>query len=748
MIGHLVPSPDSRSFGPTRAGRKDKAHRTYRLVGVTALLALLAAVGVGLVPAPSRAEEGPSKVVILGFDGADAQMVRDWMDAGELPNLDRLRKQGTFSDLRPTNPPQTPVSWSTFATGLDPGSTEIFDFLKRDVKTYAPDFAMTKPSEAPFAFGPKNPLYLSAGLAAVAFLILLILGALFRRARIGLLLGLVAGVGAFLWARPFVAENVPEHRPIAINQRQGTPFWQILGDRGINSTVIRVPQTFPPDPNPGGRLLSGLGVPDIRGTFGTYSFYTSEVVAQGDTDTEMGGKVVLLDVERGDPEVKTILYGPFNKLFPEPPEIFLPLTISMDWDRHAVQLHLPDQVVDLEQGQWSDFVQLEFPIRKLIKVHGIARFYLIELDREIKLYMSPINIDPVDPIVPITSPKGFAQDIHDQIGNWKTLGWALDTWSLNENVLPEEVFAEDFDFTVGKFEQILDSFFDNPENRLYCQVFYFTDRAGHMFYRFLDPTHPAYDPALAPKWGDFILQSYKRMDAIVGHVMERLPEDGVLLVCSDHGFANWKRSFNMNTWLVRNGFMTLKGQDQNKLMTLDDLFVEGQFWPNVDWERTRVYALGLGALYVNLLGREKYGIVTPGAEYDQLCRDVAEKMEAYIDPETGEHPIFKVYRRDEMYNKFDPDIIPDMRAANNLGYRVSWQTSLGGVPREMFEENKDKWSGDHCSLDPSLVHGILFCNRPLRVSAPGIEDLFPTILSMFGVPVPNDADGKALPFAN
>ena len=748
MIGQPISSCVPRSFGPLPA-RCKIASRARRIIGHGTMLVFFC---IAMISAPEKAQaqDGPSKVVVLGFDGADAAMVRNWMDEGKLPNLDRLRKQGTFSDLIPTNPPQTPVSWSTFATGKDPGSTEIFDFLKRDVHTYAPDFAMTKPSEAPFAFGPKNPLYMGAGAAGAAFLLLLILGALItRKGWVGLLVGLVGAGVVFPLARSFVAENVPQKRPIAINQRKGTPFWQILSDHGIHSTIIRVPQTFPPDPNPNGRLLSGLGVPDIRGTFGTYSFYTSEVVPQGSADTEMGGKVILLDVERGDSQVKTFIHGPFNKLFDDPPEIHLPATLALDWENHSIEIQLPEQTVQLRQGEWSDFVRLEFPIRKLVKVHGIARFYLIELDREVKLYMSPINIDPLDPIVPITDPPDFAAEIHDHIGDWKTLGWALDTWALNENVLQEEVFAEDYEFTISKFEEILSSFLENPDERLYCQIFYFTDRAGHMFYRFLDPNHPAYDPALAPQWGDFILRAYQRMDAIVGRVMDRMPPDGVLLICSDHGFANWKRSFNTNTWLVRNGFMTLKGQDQNQLLTLDDLFVEGQFWPNVDWERTRVYALGLGALYVNLLGREKQGIVTPGAEYDQLCLDVAAAMEAYVDPDTGEHPVAKVYRRDEMYKRFDPDIIPDMRVANTYGYRVSWQTSLGGVPREMFEANDDKWSGDHCSLDPSLVHGILFCDQPLALNeVPGIEDIFPTLLSLFDVPIPSDTDGQALAIRN
>jgi len=713
---------------------------------VSTLVVLLGTI-LFVCPTTLHAQTDPSKVVVLGFDGADAKMVEEWMDAGHLPNMDKLRREGTFSDLLPTNPPQTPVSWSTFATGLDPGSTEIFDFLKRNVDTYRPDFAMTKPSTETFQFGEKNPLYLGAAVAAAVFLLLFIIGSLVtRKPALGLVIALVAGAGSFLWARGFIDENVPDTRPIAINQRQGTPFWQILSERGIHSTIIRVPQTFPPDDNPGGKLLAGLGVPDIRGTFGTYSYYTSEIFSgKGGGDTEMGGKSMLLDIEPGDESVETVINGPFNKLFSEPPEILLPLEIEMDWQNKSVLLKFQGQEVSLREGEWSNFVRMEFAMRKLVKVHGIARFHLLEMGPHLKLYMSPINLDPLKPIVPLTYPADFSKDIQSKIGDWKTLGWALDTWALNENVTSETDFAEDTDFTVTKFEEILDQFLDNPEERLYCQVFYFTDRAGHMFYRFLDTEHPAYDPALAPDWSDYILDSYKRMDKIVGNVMDRLPEDGVLMICSDHGFADWHRSMNINTWLVRNGFMVLEGQGENPLMTLDDLFVDGEFWQNVDWERTKAYALGLGAIYINVLGREKDGIVSRGAEYDQVCREIQEKLQAFVDPETGEHPVSKVYSRDEMYNNYDPDLIPDLRAANNFGYRVSWQTSLGGVPREMFEINEDKWSGDHCSLDPQLVKGIFFSSQKLTLpEQPGIEDMFPTLLSLFDVPIPAGTDGQIL----
>lgn len=707
----------------------------------SALLCLLA-----LAPASVAAEaaSAPSKVIVLGFDGADARLVEQYMQEGYLPNLNRLRRQGSYSPLVPTNPPQTPVSWSTFATGLDPGQHEIFDFLKRDPDTYAPDFAMMTPTTAPFLFGPRNPLYLGLGVAlALLLLVGLLAGIISRRPLVGLIAGLVVAAPGFVFARSFVAENIPEKRPVAVNNRKGTPFWQTLAAAGFRSTVIRVPQTFPPDRNPGGRLLAGLGVPDIRGTFGTYTFYTSEPFTFKQ-DTEKGGKVVLLDAQEGTPEVETIVYGPFNKLFDDPPEITLPMTVRMDWGARAVTIKVSGQEFRLREGEWSEFIRFEFPVRKLVKVRGIARFNLLQLGPHLKLYLQAINFDPQEPVLPITDPAGWSKEIYKLVGNWKTLGWAMDTWALDEGVTTEKEYAEDRDYFVTRFERMMDHFIGDPADRLFVQVFYYTDRDGHMFWRFLDEQNPAFDPDKASDWRSFIRESYQRMDRAVGKAMEKLPPDGVLFVVSDHGFSSWRHSFNINTWLVRNGFMVLKGQDDG-MKTLDDLFVSGSFFQNVDWSRTRAYALGLGCVYINLLGRERDGIVSPGAEYDQVCREIQERLEAFVDPATGEHPVHKVYRRDEMYSDFDPDLIPDLRAANGLNYRVSWQTSLGGAPPDYFEKHASPWSGDHCSLDPQLVRGILFCSRPLSADpTPQMHDFVPTLFSLYGLPAPAEMPGRSL----
>src|SRR3954469_2577055 len=148
-----------------------------------------------LVPLAALAKE---KVIVLGFDGVDARYTEQWMNEGKLPNLARLREAGTFRPLRPTVPAQTPVSWSTFSTGIDPGRTGIFDFLRRDPKTYLPLFAAFDETKEPFLLGEKNA-YAAGG----AVLILFALIALFFKRIVRyvvLALAVVLGVSAFVAA--------------------------------------------------------------------------------------------------------------------------------------------------------------------------------------------------------------------------------------------------------------------------------------------------------------------------------------------------------------------------------------------------------------------------------------------------------------------------------------------------------------------------------------------------------------------
>jgi len=684
-----------------------------------------------------------TKVIVLGFDGADARYTEQWMNEGKLPNMAKLRQSGTFRPLRPTLPAQTPVSWSTFTTGIDPGRTGIFDFLRRDPRTYLPVFAAFDETKEPFLLGHKNPIAAAVAVFVIFGLIALLTG---RWSRIGgAVVGVIAvglAIGAFAATRKYI----PTSRPGVVNRRQGIPFWEVAARAGRKATVVHVPVTFPAnDFGHDDHLLSGLGVPDMSGRVGKPFYFTSELDFHRSGSNEFSIEVMQLEDNKG--VIRTSIQGPPNKLFGNPPYITIPMTITVAGDRSSVTIEESGQKITLRAGEWSDWVEFVFAFNPLIKLHGISRFHLIASQPEIKLYLSPINFDPrmLPPGFRVSSPAKWALQLAQQFGLYKTIGWQIDTWAISEGFADEQMFLDDMNWTVAKDRKMFESFLNGPDDLL-VQQFEFPDRVGHVFWRTMDPKHPAYDPALAAKWGGTLLKAYQLMDAIVGDAMAAAQKkNAALLVLSDHGFASFRKSVNYDTWLVMNGYMTLKSGVQVKERNVEMLFDQGQFWENVDWSKTRAYAMGLGELYINLKGREAQGIVNPGAEYDALKKELKERLVALTDPETGEHPVRRVIAREEVYRQFDPNMIPDLFLTNNDGYRVSWQTSLGGIPKNILEPNKQVWSGDHCSVDPELVKGIFFYNRKLATDrAPYIADVYPTVLGLLRVAAPYALDGVDL----
>lgn len=717
---------------------------------------------------------GPAnKVIVLGFDGADPTLARKYMAEGIMPNFQKLASEGYFQDLTVTNPPQTPVSWASFMTSWNPGRTQVFDFLKRDALTYKPSFALMGEGSKPFLFGKRNPWAVPLAGGICALLLPLILRLLIRRGSwkgwsvAALLLAATCG-GAGWWAARYLPARIPD----PINFRKGRPFWETAADSGKKALVFRVPDTFPAGPFRDGRLLSGLGVPDMRGRVGTpYLFTTDAALTAG--DNEFSVDLVALDFTQS-PNFKTTIQGPFNKPFYEyamedalggctdpsaadairkkmaerlekggvKKTVDVPLEIAWDEAAGAASYVLQGQRGTLKPGQWSPWVVIEFQFSRLVKLKGMARFYLLSATPNLSLYMSPLHFHPEDHGIPISYPRDYAEKLLRRFGYYKTMGWAIDTWTISSGLCDETQFLSDMNETEDAYEKMMLSLLKDGDWDLYVQVFEFTDRVAHILWRYMDPQHPMYDAAKAKAMEDEMRKGYARMDRIVGEALAAAGKDTPVLVVSDHGFASFRRAVNYNRWLLDNGYMALKGD--TGVMTLEDLFDDNKLlFKNVDWAHTRVYALGLGNLYINLKGREKEGIVSPGAERDALVAELKEKLPQMVDPQTGGKPVEAVYSREEIYREFDPAMCPDLRVTSTPGYRVSWQTSLGGVPEALVEDNMKAWSGDHCSMDPKYVPGILLANRPLKPQ-PNMLDVAPTILDLLGVPVPKEMEGKSL----
>ncbi len=680
-------------------------------VAVVLLLASLLPVACGPSAPPAKFKQ---KMVILGFDGMDPRLVQQWMQEGKLPNFKKLADRGGFYRLQTSTSPESPVSWASFAIGGNAAKSNIFDFLVRDVKTYVPDLGMVKREMPSFLFN-----------------------------------------------------YVPLGRPKVTSLRGGTSFWVTAGEAGVRSAILTVPVTFPPENVPAGKMLSGLPLPDIRGTVGTFYYFATDLSRYEEGNTEMGGILKRLAFD-GD-VAHSELTGPANPIVQEQMaalrkkgatlgdadeaemaaleaqrDVRVPFTVRWDRQGRSATIDVQGQTIHLAEGAWSGWVPLEFRVNFLVRLYGMAQFYLVRASGELQLYMSPVNWRPDKPVMPISAPTRFVGDLYDSLGTFRTLGWAEATWPLNEDRIDEKTFMDDLYRAFDDRARIILHEIDSKQFDLVVGVIESTDRVQHMFWRFIDPTHPMYDPVAAAKYGDSIERVYERCDQLVGEVLQRVDPDTLVFVLSDHGFHSFKYGVNLNTWLVDNGYIARQGRPLGE-KNLNDMFGGGgQFWEGVDWSRTRAYSLGLGQIYFNLKGREGQGIVNPGEDYKRLADELSAKLLTMTDPKTGQRIVRNVYKRDDVYSGPYIDNAPDLQVGFEDGYRVSWQTSLGGSPPGLVYPNMRKWSGDHCSFDYQTIPGTLISNRPLTDADPRIIDIAPTVLKYFGIAVPKDIDGKPL----
>ena len=532
--------------------------------------------------------------------------------------------------------------------------------------------------------------------------------------------------------------------------------------------VLAVPVTFPPEDLAHGEMLGGLPLPDVRGTLGTFYYWASDLSAYEEGNTEFGGFLKRLLFDAGVSE--TVLKGPENPILkqeeaalrekrkagtlPDKDEarldelgtgkdINLPMTVRWSEGSDQAAIEIQGQKLSLRTGEWSDWVPLTFKVNALVRVHGMTQFHVIEADRELRLYASPVNLDPRNPPIPISTPAGFSKKLAGQIGIYRTLGWAESADKpLNEGRLDEAEFLYDSDRAFDDREKIILKNLERDDWDLFVCAIETTDRIQHMMWRLIDPRHPMYDAALAAKYGDAIEKVYRRADDFIGRVRQRLPKDVVLMVMSDHGFHSFRREVNLNTWLVQNGYMVVHGQSSEK--GLQDLFGRGRFFEGVDWSRTKAYAVGLGQIYFNLKGREAKGIVSAGEEYRVLQDEIRDKLLPLTDPDTGERIFSDIYKRDDIYKGEYIQMAPDLQVGFLDGYRVGWQDTLGTIRRAVVENNNKKWSGDHCATASEISHGIFFSNRKITTTEPDILDLGPTVLKLLEAKVPSDYDGKPL----
>jgi predicted AlkP superfamily phosphohydrolase/phosphomutase len=535
--------------------------------------------------------------------------------------------------------------------------------------------------------------------------------------------------------------TIPLSKPSVRLLRKSRPFWNVLGDCYVSCHVIRVPLTFPPEKCKNGVLLSAMCVPDLRGTQGSFTYFTT----RPEEETPTGGRVVRVKVENG--VVRSEIPGPPDPMRPGAGELTVPFAVSLaatqgegaasQKARDAVRgsrrpeatLEVGGQKIPLSTRSYTPWVRINFKAGLGVKVRGICRFCLLETGDHFGLYMTPINIDPEKPAMPISQPGVFAAYLAKLNGSYATLGLAEDTWALNEKVLDEEMFLKQaYLYHEEREKMFLNSLAKNKRGLTVC-VFDATDRIQHMFLRHFDDGDSG-DDERARIHKKAIEEVYVRSDDLVGRTMKAIGPDSVLMVISDHGFKVFKRGVNLNSWLFENGYMSAQNGEI------------GEYFKGVDWSKTKAYAFGLSGIYINKKGRERKGVVDK-SEYATLKKELKEKLEGLVDKETGQVAIVRVYDTAELYNGPYVDSGPDLIIGYNEGYRASWGGAVGKGNGSTFEDNEKNWGGDHC-IDPELVPGVFFSNRKIDVSDPSLMDISTSTLRLFGVSVPHYMKGRAL----
>jgi predicted AlkP superfamily phosphohydrolase/phosphomutase len=603
------------------------------------------------------------KVIVIGLDGLEPKIVSRLLATGELPNLARLRDMGGYSRVATTYPAQTPVAWSTFATGTNPGGHGIFDFIRRDPQTYLPDLSLNR-------YEQKNKF-------------------------------------------------VP---PKAVNLRGGKPVWECLSDAGIPAAIIRCPCTYPPD-KVHGRMLAGMGVPDLRGGLGTSSFYTSDDKAQA-RESE---NIIHLQPARNE-TITTHLTGP---------RIHLPITIHLEPQAGKITIKPEGQpnALEVREGRWSDWLKLKFKMGMLQSVRGMVRFYLVRQAPIFELYASPINFDPELPLFPICSPFDYAAELEESLGPFYTTGMAEDHTGLNNGRFEEEAFLSQCNDVVRERERMMLYELERLKEGLFFCLFDTPDRVQHMFWRFQEQEPLTRRGNVTKDFSKVIDDYYRKCDQIVGKALHFADDQTLFFALSDHGFNSFQRGMHLNTWLYDNGFLALR----NGAKPGEEC---GEMLKQVDWDRTKAYALGLGSIYLNLKDREANGCVDP-AEAGEVKRAIAQGLTGLIDPQLGKEAIRSAISREQIYSGTHAVEAPDLIVNFSEGYRASWSTGLGGVPEGHFEDNVKRWSGDHI-IDPQLVPGVLFMNHRFNGEGARLVDLAPTILSALKTPKGEKMEGESL----
>lgn len=641
----------------------------------------LGSVGGNIFPAPHiKNSKISDKVFVLGIDGMDPDLLTNFIARGGMPTFEKFITNNSFHSLQTTLPPQSPVAWSSFITGCNPGVHGIFDFIHRDPKTFEPYLSTTRTYEADKSITLGN------------------------------------------WTIPLGKGRVEL-------MRSGRAFWNLLEDKSIPATLYKLPANFPVQEG-SSRMLSGMSTPDVLGSYGTFTYFTDLEVSDADKFT--GGRVVKVDIH--DHRIDSRLEGPPNSLRRDRLPVSIPFTVYRDPWKAVAKITIQNSEIILKQGEWSEWIPLTFELLPhFAAVNGMVRLYMQQIHPHFRLYMSPINIDPADTQIPISNPDHYSRELSEAVGRFYTQGFPEDTKALSHNIFSNEEFLQQSKYVLEERQKAFDYELNRFDEGLFFFYFSSLDQNSHMMLRTMDPSHPLYEPDAHQDVKDAVYYFYKKMDTVLKQTLSKMDSHSSLFILSDHGFSPFTREFHLSTWLVENGFTSVTNGDKKH---------ESRFYDYVDWSTTKAFAMGLNSIYINVKDREKYGSVAPDTK-EAVKAELIARLNDVRDPISGRKVLVKAYDANEIYHGRSLLNAPDIVLGYQKSYRISDEAALGGFPEGSFGDRMDKWSADHC-MDPSVVPGVFLSNHESKIQHPAIWDVAPTIIKAFGLEPPTDMDGRSL----
>jgi len=621
-----------------------------------------------------------NKIFALGIDGMDPVLLQRFVERGEMPTFRKLMKTGYWGHLQTTIPPQSPVAWSSFITGCNPGKHGIFDFIHRDPTQFIPFLSTSRSYEAE------------------------------KRLSIG------------KWNLPLKAGKLEL-------LRRSSPFWKKLEAHDIPASFYKLPANFPVKSSKS-TMISGMGTPDLLGTYGTFTLFTDQDLIL--PDSFAGGRIQKLMLQNH--LVETNIHGPKNSLRANQAETKIHIAIHRDPWEPTIHLEIQNQNLLLMEGEWSEWVPLKFEFMPLfVVVYGMVRFYVQQVHPYLRLYMSPINIDPMNPQLPIAYPQNYSRELSEAVGRFYTQGFPEDTKALSNGIFSNEEFLQQSKLVLEERLKAFDYEINRFEEGLFFFYFSSIDQNTHMMWHSMDPEHPLYDPSYSSEVKEAVYYLYRSMDEVLKQTLSKMDSRSSLIVLSDHGFAPFGREFHLSTWLVEKGFTVLTDSDK---------IHEGEYFQHVDWSRTKAYAMGLNGIYINLNGRELRGSVSM-TEYGKIKEQIIQELESLRDPSNGYRVVARAFDARKIYTGPEVGLAPDIIVGYQRGYRISDDAVLGKFPKGIIQMRQDKWAADHC-MDPALVPGIILTNESVQKQDPALWDLAPSIIQKFGLVVPQEMDGKPI----